>query len=167
MSDLNEETQNNAEHPLTKKPNDTVIETRWSLPNSMSHKLDELQQLAEAPKDQIFLTQLRMADMQRQQFDTLRLGIHGNSRLRRCSECERIDDSDVVYGAPRASVHVKACNPGLNTQRPDKYRTLITRAHLFWGPHKHRLGGAQERICCSSSGISSETNADLARSIRG
>ncbi|KAJ6555957.1 hypothetical protein B0H19DRAFT_1151631 [Mycena capillaripes] len=100
MADLNEETQNDAEHPLTKvmiefdegwclepgstlcpysdryfflkfkKPNDTVIQTRWSLPDPMSQKLAELQQLAESPEDQMFLTQLRMADMQRQQTET-------------------------------------------------------------------------------------------------
>ncbi|KAJ7912012.1 hypothetical protein B0H13DRAFT_2008274 [Mycena leptocephala] len=97
VSDLNEETQNDAEHPLTKvltefdedwciepgstlcpysdryfflkfkKPNDTVIQMRWSLPNSMSEELAELKQLAESSEDQIFLTQLRMVDMQRQQ----------------------------------------------------------------------------------------------------
>ncbi|KAJ7876965.1 hypothetical protein B0H13DRAFT_2054557 [Mycena leptocephala] len=96
-SDLNEETQNDAEHPLTKvltefdegwciepgstlcpysdryfflkfkKPNDTVIQMRWSLPNSMIEELAELKQLAESPEDQIFLTQLRMVDMQHQQ----------------------------------------------------------------------------------------------------
>ncbi|KAJ7638050.1 hypothetical protein B0H17DRAFT_1106375 [Mycena rosella] len=97
ISDLNEETQKDAEHPLTKvltefdegwciepgstlcpysdrffflkfkQPKDTVIQMRWSLPNLMSEKLAELKQLAESPEDQMFLTQLRMTDMQLQQ----------------------------------------------------------------------------------------------------
>ncbi|KAJ6628296.1 hypothetical protein B0H10DRAFT_1940493 [Mycena sp. CBHHK59/15] len=99
VADLNEETEKDPEHPLTKilnefdqgwciepgstlcpysdryfflkfkKRNDSVIQMRWCLPNSMSEKLTELHQLAESPEDQTFLTQLRMADMQKYQTD--------------------------------------------------------------------------------------------------
>ncbi|KAJ6462815.1 hypothetical protein DFH09DRAFT_1347490 [Mycena vulgaris] len=97
MADLNAETRNNPEHPLMKvlaefnegwcilpgstlcsysdryfflkfkKPNDTVIQMKWLLPDSMKQKHAELRQLAELPEDQMFLSELRMADMQRQQ----------------------------------------------------------------------------------------------------
>ncbi|KAJ7452242.1 hypothetical protein FB451DRAFT_1374123 [Mycena latifolia] len=79
-SELNEETENNAEHPLTKM--------RWFLPEAMSQKLAELQQLTESPEDQMcadgfrrlrvsvrinvlspVLNELRMADRQRRQAD--------------------------------------------------------------------------------------------------
>ncbi|KAJ7820297.1 hypothetical protein B0H14DRAFT_3735715 [Mycena olivaceomarginata] len=50
-----------------KKPNDTVIRMKWFLPDSMKQKHAELRQLAELPEDQMFLSELRMADMQRQQ----------------------------------------------------------------------------------------------------
>ncbi|KAJ7123940.1 hypothetical protein C8R43DRAFT_958843 [Mycena crocata] len=97
LSDLNEETQKDAEHPLTqvltefdegwciepgstlcpysdryfflrfKKPNDSVIQSRWCLPEVMSQKLAELKELTASPEDDMFLTQLRLIDMQKQQ----------------------------------------------------------------------------------------------------
>ncbi|KAJ7638051.1 hypothetical protein B0H17DRAFT_1216905 [Mycena rosella] len=100
LANLSEETKKDLEHPLTKvllefdegwsmepgstlcpysdryfflkfkKPNDTVIHTRWCLPELMTQKLAELKELTESPEDQMSLTQLRMADMQRQQMDT-------------------------------------------------------------------------------------------------
>ncbi|KAJ7821619.1 hypothetical protein B0H14DRAFT_3875861 [Mycena olivaceomarginata] len=50
-----------------KKPKDTVIWMKWFLPDSMKQNHAELRQLAELPEDQMFLSELRMADMQRQQ----------------------------------------------------------------------------------------------------
>ncbi|KAF7378439.1 hypothetical protein MSAN_00270800 [Mycena sanguinolenta] len=94
---LDEETENEIEHPLTKvmlefdegwciepgstlcpysdrylflkfkQPNDNVIQMRWSLPDFMAQKLAELQQLTQSPEDQAFLNQLRMIETQQQQ----------------------------------------------------------------------------------------------------
>ncbi|KAJ7139299.1 hypothetical protein C8R44DRAFT_764193 [Mycena epipterygia] len=94
---LNAETQQDPDHPLTKvlvefgqgwclepgstlcpysdryfflkfkKPKETVIQMRWSLPPLMSQKLAELKEQTESPEDQAFLAQLRVADMQKQQ----------------------------------------------------------------------------------------------------
>ncbi|KAF7335025.1 hypothetical protein MVEN_02252700 [Mycena venus] len=98
MAELNEETQNNAKHPLTKvmaefdegwciEPGSTLCpySDRYFFLNSrsqttmssrrdgpyptLSQKLAELQQLTESPEDQTFLNQLRMVETQKQQAD--------------------------------------------------------------------------------------------------
>ncbi|KAJ7123939.1 hypothetical protein C8R43DRAFT_1111785, partial [Mycena crocata] len=100
IADVNEETKNDPDHPLTKvllefdegwclqpgsmlcpysdryfflkfkKPNDSVIQSRWSLPDLMAQKLSELKELANSPEDQQFFAQLRIIEMQRQQQET-------------------------------------------------------------------------------------------------
>ncbi|KAJ7274624.1 hypothetical protein C8J57DRAFT_1312325 [Mycena rebaudengoi] len=83
MADLNAETRDNPENPLMKVlaefeegwcilPGSTLCPysdryffLKFKKPNDTKHA--ELRQLAELPEDQMFLSELRMADMQRQQ----------------------------------------------------------------------------------------------------